>query len=52
MADDKKTISPDVSAPTETPEQPDPAPDLSDTAAPAPAGAGGADRRGTAHFGA
>ena len=26
MADDKKTISPDVSAPTETPEQPDPAP--------------------------
>ena len=38
MADDKKTISPDVSAPTETPEQPDPAPDLSDTAAPAPLG--------------
>ena len=38
MADDKKTISPDVGTPTETPEQPDLAPDLSDTAAPAPLG--------------
>ena len=38
MADDKKTSSPDVSAPTEAPEQPDLAPDLSDTAAPAPLG--------------
>ncbi|MFR7744001.1 MAG: hypothetical protein ACLU3I_12460 [Acutalibacteraceae bacterium] len=31
MADDKKTISPDVGTPTETPEQPNPAPDLADT---------------------
>ena len=38
MADDKKTISPDVSAPTEASEQPSPAPNLSDTAAPAPLG--------------
>ena len=38
MADDKKTISPDVGTPTEAPEQPDPAPDLADTAAPAPLG--------------
>ena len=36
MADDKKTISPDVGTPTEAPEQPSTAPDLSDTAAPAP----------------
>ena len=27
MADDKKTISPDVGTPTETPEQPNPAPE-------------------------
>lgn len=38
MADDKKTISPDVGTPTETPEQPNPAPDLADTTAPAPLG--------------
>ena len=38
MADDKKAISPDVGTPTEAPEQPSPAPDLSDTAAPAPLG--------------
>ena len=38
MADDKKTIGPDVGTPTEAPEQPSPAPDLSDTAAPAPLG--------------
>ena len=38
MADDKKTISPDVGTPTEAPEQPSPAPNLSDTAAPAPLG--------------
>ena len=38
MADDKKAISPDVGTPTEAPEQPDPAPDLADTAAPAPLG--------------
>ena len=36
MADDKNTISPDVGTPTEAPEQPSTAPDLSDTAAPAP----------------
>ena len=39
MADDKKAISPDVGTPTEAPEQPSPAPDLSNTAAPAPLGA-------------
>lgn len=38
MADDKKTIGPDVGTPTEAPEEPSPAPDLSDTAAPAPLG--------------
>lgn len=38
MADDKKTIGPDVGTPTEAPEQPSPAPDLSDSAAPAPLG--------------
>ncbi len=38
MADDKKTIGPDVGAPTEAPEQPGPTPDLADTAAPAPLG--------------
>lgn len=38
MADDKKTISPDVGTPTKAPEQPGPAPDLSDTAAPGPLG--------------
>ncbi len=38
MADDKKTIGPDVGTPTEAPEQPSPAPDLTDTAAPAPLG--------------
>ena len=38
MADDKKTISSDVGTPTEAPEQPDPAPDLADTTAPAPLG--------------
>ena len=38
MADDKKTIGPDVSAPTEAPERSGPAPNLSDTAAPAPLG--------------
>ena len=38
MADDKKTIGPDVGTPTEAPEQPDPAPDLADTTAPAPLG--------------
>ena len=38
MADDKKAISPDVGTPTEAPEQPDPAPDLADTTAPAPLG--------------
>ena len=38
MADDKKTISPDAGTPTEAPEQPDPAPDLADTPAPAPLG--------------
>ena len=38
MADDKKTISPDAGTPTEAPEQPDPAPDLADTTAPAPLG--------------
>ena len=38
MADDKKTISPDVGTPTEAQEQPDPAPDLADTTAPAPLG--------------
>ena len=38
MADDKKTISPDVGTPTDAPEQPSPAPDLSDTTAPAPLG--------------
>ena len=38
MADDKKTISPDVGTPTEAPEQPGPAPDLADTTAPAPLG--------------
>ena len=38
MADDKKTISPDVGTPTEVPEQPNPAPDLADATAPAPLG--------------
>ena len=38
MVDNKKTIGPDVGAPTEVPEQPRPAPDLADTAAPAPLG--------------
>ena len=38
MADDKKAISPDVGTPTEAPEQPSPAPNLSDTASPAPLG--------------
>ncbi len=38
MADDKKTIGPDVGTPTEAPEQPSHAPDLTDTAAPAPLG--------------
>ena len=38
MADDKKAISPDVGTPTEAPEQPGPAPNLSDTADPAPLG--------------
>lgn len=38
MADDKKTIGPDVSAPTEAPERSGPAPNLSDTAAPASLG--------------
>ena len=38
MADDKKTISPDVGTPTEVPEQPYPAPDLADATAPAPLG--------------
>ena len=38
MADDKKTIGPDVGTPTEASEQPSPAPDLSDTAAHAPLG--------------
>ena len=38
MADDKKAISPDVGTPTEAPEQPGPAPNLSDTASPAPLG--------------
>ena len=38
MADDKKTISPDVGTPTEAPEQPSPAPNLSDTTSPAPLG--------------
>ena len=38
MADDKKTIGPDVSAPTEAPERSGPAPNLSNTAAPAPLG--------------
>lgn len=40
MADDKKTISPDVGTPTEVPEQPNPAPDLADATAPAPAHSG------------
>ena len=38
MADDKKTIGPDVGTPTEAPEQPSPAPNLSDTTSPAPLG--------------
>ena len=38
VADDKKTISPDVGTPTEVPEQPNPAPDLADATAPAPLG--------------
>ena len=38
MADDKKAIGSDVGTPTEAPEQPDPAPDLADTTAPAPLG--------------
>ena len=38
MADDKKAISPDVGTPTEAPEQPGPAPNLSDTASHAPLG--------------
>ena len=38
MADDKKTISPDVGTPAEVPEQPNPAPDLADATAPAPLG--------------
>ena len=38
MADDKKTIRPDVGTPTEVPEQPNPAPDLADATAPAPLG--------------
>ena len=38
MADDKKTISPDVGTPTEVSEQPNPAPDLADATAPAPLG--------------
>lgn len=38
MADDKKTISPDVGTPTEVPEQPNPAPDPADATAPAPLG--------------
>lgn len=36
MADDKKTIVPDVGTSTEATEQPGPAPDLADTTAPAP----------------
>ena len=38
MADDKKTIGPDVGTPTEVPEQPNPAPNLADATAPAPLG--------------
>ena len=38
MADDKKTIGPDVGTPPEAPEQPSPAPNLSDTTSPAPLG--------------
>ena len=38
VADDKKTISPDVGTPTEAPEQPNPAPNLADATAPAPLG--------------
>ena len=38
MADDKKAIGTDVGTSAEAPEQPSPAPDLSDTAAPAPLG--------------
>lgn len=38
MADNKKTIGPDVGTPTEAPEQPSPAPDLADTTAPGPLG--------------
>lgn len=39
MADDKKTIGPDVGTSAEATEQPRPAPDLADTAAPASLGA-------------
>ena len=38
MADDRKTIGPEVGTPTEAPEQPGPAPNLSDTAFHAPLG--------------
>lgn len=38
MTEDKKTISPEAGIPTEAPEQPSPAPELADTAAPAPQG--------------
>lgn len=38
MAEDKNNISPEAGIPTEAPEQPSPAPDLADTAAPAPQG--------------
>lgn len=38
MADNKKAIGPDVGTPNEAAEQPRPAPDLSDTASPAPLG--------------
>ena len=38
MAEDKKIIGPEVGAPAEAPEQPSPAPNLADTAAPAPQG--------------
>ena len=38
MAEDKNNISPEAGIPTKAPEQPSPAPDLADTAAPAPQG--------------
>ncbi len=38
MAEDKNNISPEAGIPTEAPEQPNPVPDLADTAAPAPQG--------------